>query len=135
MTKPPAEILRKLDDWCRTLGTNSADDGEAFSSPRASCTYLIYDAWSRTLSFANAAPRDRAPLLISDGDAADMEVENFGVLLRHPARRQKAMPGGASLPGGDAPAQAGLDSGAVHRRADRPQGAAGADGSGHYTEA
>ena len=46
--KAPAEILRKLDDWCRTLSTPPSADEEHFDSPRASCTYLVYDAWSRS---------------------------------------------------------------------------------------
>jgi len=77
--KAPAEILRKLDDWCRTLSTPPAGDGEHFDSPRASCTYLVYDAWSRSLSFANAG--HDAPLVITDGDVADLDIEHHGVLL------------------------------------------------------
>ena len=76
--KPPAEILRKLDDWCRTLtpakaGTDTPDP------PIVSCTYLVYDAWSRTLSFANAG--HDAPLLITDGEVGELEVEHKGLLL------------------------------------------------------
>ena len=53
--KPPAEILRRLDEWCRTLGPSQADaSGFAPDPPIVSCTYLIYDAWSRILWFANA---------------------------------------------------------------------------------
>ena len=39
--KAPAEILRKLDDWCRTLSTPPSGDQEHFDSPRASCTSLL----------------------------------------------------------------------------------------------
>ena len=77
--KAPAEILRKLDDWCRTLSTPPSGDGEHFDSPRASCTYLVYDAWSRSLSFANAG--HDAPLVVTDGDVADLDIEHHGVLL------------------------------------------------------
>ena len=77
--KAPAEILRKLDDWCRTLSTPRSGDGEHFDSPRASCTYLVYDAWSRSLSFANAG--HDAPLVITDGNVADLDIEHHGVLL------------------------------------------------------
>ena len=125
--KPPAEILRKLDDWCRTLGTNAAEDAEAFSSPRASCTYLIYDAWSRTLSFANAG--HDAPLLISDGDVAELEIEHFGVLL---GIRGKGMP--AVPPYREETRQLKPGSTLVlytDGLTDRRQRA---DGSGHYTE-
>jgi PAS domain S-box-containing protein len=126
--KPPAEILRKLDDWCRTLGTGPSDDGEVFSSPRASCTYLIYDAWSRTLSFANAG--HDAPLLITDGDVAELEIENFGVLL---GIRGKGMP--AVPPYREETRQLKPGSTLVlytDGLTDRRQRA---DGSGHYTEA
>src|SRR5207248_4910585 len=69
--KPPAEILRKLDDWCRSLGTPSS--GYPDSGPIVSCTYLVYDAWSRTLSFANAG--HDAPLLITDGKVSELPLE------------------------------------------------------------
>jgi PAS domain S-box-containing protein len=77
--KAPAEILRKLDDWCRTLSTPPSGGGEHFDSPRASCTYLVYDAWSRKLSFANAG--HDAPLLVTDGDVGELDIEHHGVLL------------------------------------------------------
>jgi PAS domain S-box-containing protein len=77
--KAPAEILRKLDDWCRTLNTAPAGAGDHFDSPRASCTYLVYDAWSRSLSFANAG--HDAPLVVIDGEVAELEIEHHGVLL------------------------------------------------------
>src|SRR6516164_11309435 len=77
--KAPAEILRKLDDWCRTLNTTPAGAGDHFDSPRASCTYLVYDAWSRNLSFANAG--HDAPLVVIDGEVAELEIEHHGVLL------------------------------------------------------
>jgi PAS domain S-box-containing protein len=125
--KPPAEILRKLDDWCRTLGITPSEDEEEFSSPRASCTYLIYDAWSRTLSFANAG--HDAPLLISDGDVAELEIEHFGVLL---GIRGKGMP--AVPPYREETRQLKPGSTLVlytDGLTDRRQRA---DGSGHYTE-
>jgi PAS domain S-box-containing protein len=77
--KAPAEILRKLDNWCRTLNTAPAGAGDHFDSPRASCTYLVYDAWSRSLSFANAG--HDAPLVVIDGEVAELEIEHHGVLL------------------------------------------------------
>ena len=42
--KPPAEILRKLDDWCRTLVPAKAG-ADPPDPPIVSCTYLVYDAW------------------------------------------------------------------------------------------
>ena len=77
--KPPAEIMRKLDDWCRTLGTVTPDSPGQLDPPMASCTYLVYDAWSRTLSFSNAG--HEAPLLITDGEVGELEIEHKGVLL------------------------------------------------------
>src|SRR5580700_11217813 len=78
--KPPADIMRKLDEWCRSLapadesGTSLAGD-----PPTVSCLYLIYDAWSRELTFANAG--HDAPLLISEGQARQLEFMHKGVLL------------------------------------------------------
>jgi PAS domain S-box-containing protein len=79
--KPPAEILRRLDDWCRTLGPSNAEaqGWAAADSPIVSCTYLVYDAWSRTLSFANAG--HDAPLLITDRDVGQMEIQDTGLML------------------------------------------------------
>jgi serine phosphatase RsbU (regulator of sigma subunit) len=77
--KPPAEIMRKLDDWCRTLGTVTPDSPGQLDPPMASCTYLVYDAWSRTLSFSNAG--HETPLLITDGEVGELEIEHKGVLL------------------------------------------------------
>jgi PAS domain S-box-containing protein len=76
--KPPAEILRKLDDWCRTL-TPAKSGADTPDPPIVSCTYLVYDAWSRTLSFANAG--HDAPLLITDGEVGELEMEHKGLLL------------------------------------------------------
>jgi PAS domain S-box-containing protein len=88
--KPPAEILRKLDDWCRTLGPAKARPDGSLSPdpPTVSCTYLVYDAWARTLSFSNAG--HDAPLLIVGGEVGELEMEHKGVLL---GVRGKALPG------------------------------------------
>jgi PAS domain S-box-containing protein len=75
--KSPAEILRKLDDWCRTLANPTADSPDQ-QQQLVSCTYLVYDAWSRTLSFANAG--HDAPLLIADGEVDELPIER-GLLL------------------------------------------------------
>ena len=78
--KAPADIMRKLDDWCRSLAP-AGDDGEPLGGdpPTASCIYMIYDAWSRELTFANAG--HDAPLLISDGHSSQLEFLYKGVLL------------------------------------------------------
>jgi PAS domain S-box-containing protein len=89
--KSPAEILRRLDDWVRTLApgveqNGSAPPGAASGSPdngadppTASCTYLVYDAWSRTLSFANAG--HVPPLLLRGSEVSQLEIRDRGVLL------------------------------------------------------
>jgi PAS domain S-box-containing protein len=128
--KPPAEILRRLDDWCRTLEpTNAEEHGfAAVDPPTVSCTYLVYDAWSRTLSFANAG--HDAPLLITDNEVGQMEIEHKGVLL---GVRGKGIPGVPTyreetryLPPGSA--LVFYTDGLTDRRHR-------ADGHGHYTEA
>ncbi len=87
--KPPEEILRKLDEWCRTLSPAKADP-RAADPPMVSCTYLVYDAWSRTLSFANAG--HDAPLLIVDGEVGELEMEHKGVLLGMRGKGLPALP-------------------------------------------
>ncbi|MGH7747818.1 MAG: ATP-binding SpoIIE family protein phosphatase, partial [Candidatus Dormibacteria bacterium] len=78
--KPPAEILRKLDDWCRTLGpAHSSSREDPGDPPIVSCTYLVYDPWSRDLTYANAG--HDAPLLVVDGKVDEMEIAHKGLLL------------------------------------------------------
>jgi PAS domain S-box-containing protein len=88
--KSPADILRRLDDWCRTLEPTGAESHgfAAADPPIVSCTYLVYDAWSRMLSFADAG--HDAPLLISGHEVGQMEIENKGLLL---GVRSKGIPG------------------------------------------
>ncbi|HKR67913.1 MAG TPA: SpoIIE family protein phosphatase [Streptosporangiaceae bacterium] len=75
--KAPADIMRRLDDWCRTMTEEGGDQN--VDPPTASCTYLIYDPWTRRLSIANAG--HMSPLIISDGDVGQMELKYEGVLL------------------------------------------------------
>jgi PAS domain S-box-containing protein len=90
--KPPAEILRRLDDWCRTLVPPQAADhrSDAPDPPTVSCTYLVYDAWSRILSFANAG--HMPPLLVSGHDVSQLEIKHKGVLLGVRGRGMPALP-------------------------------------------
>ncbi len=128
--KPPAEILRRLDDWCRTLEPTYAEAHgfAAADPPIVSCTYLVYDAWSRTLSFANAG--HDAPLLITGHEVGQMEIEHKGLLL---GVRGKGIPGLPTYreetrylaPGS---ALVLYTDGLTDRRHR-------ADGGGHYTEA
>ena len=86
--KSPAEILRRLDDWVRSLGPAEADGFGATDPPTVSCTYLVYDAWSRTLSFSNAG--HVPPLLVRGRDVSQLEIRDRGVLL---GVRGKGVPG------------------------------------------
>src|ERR1700722_18544726 len=90
--KPPAEILRRLDDWCRTLVPQhaGADGTEPPDPPTVSCTYLVYDAWSRILSFANAG--HMPPLLVSGSEVRPLEIKHKGVLLGVRGRGIPALP-------------------------------------------
>jgi serine phosphatase RsbU (regulator of sigma subunit) len=126
--KSPADIMRKLDDWCRALAPASENGVTAGDPPTASCIYMIYDAWSRELTFANAG--HDAPLLISAGQVQQLEFLYKGVLLGVrgkgitglPTYREQTigMPPGAIL--------VFYTDGLTDRRTR-------ADGSGHYTEA
>ena len=88
--KSPAEILRRLDDWVRTLGPAAGEEHDfaAADPPTVSCTYLVYDAWSRTLSFSNAG--HVPPLLVRGHDVSQLEILDRGVLL---GVRGKGVPG------------------------------------------
>src|SRR6516164_1387129 len=126
--KSPADIMRKLDDWCRALAPAGENGVAAGDPPTASCIYLIYDAWSRELTFANAG--HDAPLLITDGEVAELDIEHHGVLLGVrgtgvaglPTYREetRTLKPGTTL--------ALYTDGLTDRRQR-------ADGSGHYTEA
>jgi len=120
--------MRKLDDWCRALAPASDNGVTGGDPPTASCIYMIYDAWSRELTFANAG--HDAPLLISAGQVGQLEFLHKGVLLGVrgkgirglPTYREQTigMPPGAIL--------VFYTDGLTDRRTR-------ADGSGHYTEA
>jgi serine phosphatase RsbU (regulator of sigma subunit) len=77
--KSPADIMRKLDEWCRALAAADERGVVVGDPPTSSCIYLIYDAWSRELTFANAG--HDAPLLISAGQVRQLEFQHKGVLL------------------------------------------------------
>jgi PAS domain S-box-containing protein len=89
--KSPADILRKLDEWVRTMArpdpARYGDEivrpplgyDEVARAPLVSCAYFVYDAWSRTLSFANAG--HDPPLVVVDGEVAEMEFHSRGAML------------------------------------------------------
>jgi anti-sigma regulatory factor (Ser/Thr protein kinase) len=126
--KAPADILRKLDEWVRSMMPGDPSRGLlAGDPPTVSCTYLIYDAWSRELTFANAG--HDAPLLVVDGTASQLEIQHKGVLLGVrgkgigglPTYKEETLrlPPGSTL--------VFYTDGLTDRRTR-------ADGSGHYTE-
>jgi serine phosphatase RsbU (regulator of sigma subunit) len=126
--KSPADIMRKLDEWCRSLApADEAGVPLAGDPPTASCIYMIYDAWSRELTFANAG--HDAPLLVSGGQSRQLEFQHKGVLLGVrgkgirglPTYKEQTVvvPPGAIL--------VFFTDGLTDRRTR-------ADGSGHYTE-
>jgi serine phosphatase RsbU (regulator of sigma subunit) len=122
--KAPADIMRKLDEWVRS----TAPAGAGGDPPTVSCIYLIYDAWSRELTFANAG--HAAPLMASGGTVRPLEVRHKGVLLGVRGRGIRGLPTykeqTVKLPPGAALVL--YTDGLTDRRTR-------ADGSGHYTEA
>jgi serine phosphatase RsbU (regulator of sigma subunit) len=122
--KSPADIMRKLDEWVRS----TAPVGAGGDPPTVSCIYLIYDAWSRELTFANAG--HAAPLMALDGTVRPLEVRHKGVLLGVRGRGIRGLPTyreqSVSLPRGAALVL--YTDGLTDRRTR-------ADGDGHYTEA
>ncbi len=120
----PADVMRKLDEWCRSTAPRSAS-GEP---PTVSCIYMIYDAWSRqvTLSCAGHA----APLLATGRSVAPLDIRHKGVLLGVRGRGIRGLPTYKdqtfTLPPGCALLL--YTDGLTDRRM-HP------DGSGHYTEA
>ncbi|WP_043624805.1 ATP-binding SpoIIE family protein phosphatase [Nonomuraea candida] len=76
--KSPADILARLDEWTRIIATPEQDDSGADVSipPIVTCQYLVYDAWSRQLSFANAG--HAPPLLLVDGQCVELDIEEVG---------------------------------------------------------
>jgi PAS domain S-box-containing protein len=122
--KDPADIMRKLDEWCRS----TAPRGAGGDPPTVSCIYLIYDAWSRELTFANAG--HAAPLLACGETMRPLEVRHKGVLLGVRGRGIRGLPTYKEqtiiLPPGTSVVL--YTDGLTDRRTR-------ADGDGHYTEA
>jgi serine phosphatase RsbU (regulator of sigma subunit) len=127
--KAPADIMRKLDEWCRSLAP-AVDSGVSMAGdpPTVSCIYMIYDAWSRELTFANAG--HDAPLLVSGGQVGQLEFAHKGVLLGVRGKGIRGLPTykeqTISVPPGAI--LVFYTDGLTDRRTR-------ADGSGHYSEA
>jgi hypothetical protein len=126
--KSPADIMRKLDEWCRALAPADEHGVTIGDPPTSSCIYMIYDAWSRELTFANAG--HDAPLLISAGQVRQLEFQHKGVLLGVRGKGIRGLPTYKEQTI-DVPPGAILvfyTDGLTDRRTR-------ADGSGHYSEA
>jgi anti-sigma regulatory factor (Ser/Thr protein kinase) len=126
--KSPADIMRKLDDWCRSLAPADEHGVTAGDPPTSSCIYMIYDAWSRELTFANAG--HDAPLLISAGQVRQLEFQHKGVLLGVRGKGIRGLPTYKEETIGMPPGAILVfyTDGLTDRRTR-------ADGSGHYSEA
>jgi serine phosphatase RsbU (regulator of sigma subunit)/anti-sigma regulatory factor (Ser/Thr protein kinase) len=126
--KSPADIMRKLDEWCRSLAPAGENGTAAGDPPTASCIYMIYDAWSRELTFANAG--HDAPLLVSAGQVQQLEFLHKGVLLGVRGKGIRGLPTYREQTIGMPPDAILVfyTDGLTDRRTR-------ADGSGHYTEA
>ncbi|MEO5875252.1 MAG: SpoIIE family protein phosphatase [Streptosporangiaceae bacterium] len=72
--KSPADIMRKLDEWVRSM-----TQPDRPRPPLVSCTYFVYDAWSRVLTFANAG--HAPPLLVVDGQVSELTYDSRGAML------------------------------------------------------
>jgi serine phosphatase RsbU (regulator of sigma subunit) len=124
--KAPADILRKLDEWCRGMAP-AGGDPQALGPPTVSCTYFVYDPWSRELTYANAG--HDAPLLVVGGEATQLDLGDKGVLLGVRGQGIRGLPtykeDSLILPAGATLVL--YTDGLTDRRAR-------ADGTGHYTE-
>jgi serine phosphatase RsbU (regulator of sigma subunit) len=126
--KAPADIMRKLDEWCRSLAPADENGVQlAGDPPTCSCIYLIYDAWSRELTFANAG--HDAPLIISAGQVRQLEFAHKGVLLGVRGKGIRGLPTYKEETIGVPPGAILVfyTDGLTDRRTR-------ADGSGHYSE-
>jgi serine phosphatase RsbU (regulator of sigma subunit) len=126
--KSPADIMRKLDEWCRSLAPADENGVQlAGDPPTVSCIYMIYDAWSRELTFANAG--HDAPLLVSAGQVRQLEFAYKGVLLGVRGKGIRGLPTYKEETVGVPPGAILVfyTDGLTDRRTR-------ADGSGHYTE-
>jgi len=126
--KSPADIMRKLDEWCRSLAPADENGVQlAGDPPTCSCIYLIYDAWSRELTFANAG--HDAPLIISAGQVRQLEFAHKGVLLGVRGKGIRGLPTYKEETIGVPPGAilVFFTDGLTDRRTR-------ADGSGHYSE-
>ncbi|GLW10478.1 hypothetical protein Misp01_56060 [Microtetraspora sp. NBRC 13810] len=74
--KSPADILARLDDWTRIVADRGSGEADVDGPAIVTCQYMVYDAWSRQLSFANAG--HAPPLLLIDGVCQELEISEVG---------------------------------------------------------
>ncbi|GII79767.1 hypothetical protein Sru01_47490 [Sphaerisporangium rufum] len=76
--KPPADILARLNEWTGVMAAPEHDDygADVSTPPIVTCQYMVYDAWSRQLTFANAG--HSPPLLIVDGTVTELDISEVG---------------------------------------------------------
>ena len=116
--KAPAEILRKLDDWCRTLSTPPSGDRGAL---RFAAGKLYLPGLRRLVPQPDV--RQRLPRRAAGGHRWRRGGPGHRTSRRAARRPRHGRGRAAHLPRGDAHAQAGNHPGALYRRAHRPQAA------------
>ena len=84
--KSPSDVMRKLDEWCRS----TAPPGVSGDPSTVSCIYMIYDAWSRQLTLTNAG--HASPLIAAGGVVRPLEIRHKGVLLGVRGRGIRGLP-------------------------------------------
>jgi len=84
--KSPSDVMRKLDEWCRS----TAPPGASGDPSTVSCIYMIYDAWSRQLTLTNAG--HASPLIAAGGVVRPLEIRHKGVLLGVRGRGIRGLP-------------------------------------------
>ena len=114
--KSPADIMRKLDEWCRSLAP--ADDAEPAGRRPAHRQLHLHDL-RRLVPGADRSPTPGhdAPLLITGGQVRQLEFQHKGVLLGVRGKGIRGLPTYKEQTR-DAAARGGP--GLLHRRPDRP---------------
>ncbi len=118
--KSPAEILRRLDDWVRTLGPPGCRSARLRGS--GSADGELHLPCLRRL-VADLVVRERRPRSPADRARAGCEPAGDQGPRRAARRAREGRARAAYVPRGSALPGAGLDADLLHRRADRPAAA------------